>query len=66
MPVQKARSDRQAEDSVRKLAWPEFDSFASIEDADCVRNWWGNNLSPDKRTAFAGAGDETGRGRGQV
>ena len=61
----KALSDRQAGDSVPKLAWPEFDSFARVEDAGCLKNWWGN-LSPDKRTAFADEGDETGRGRRQV
>jgi hypothetical protein len=28
--------------------------------------WWGNKLSPDKRTASADEGDETGRCRRQV
>jgi hypothetical protein len=29
-------------------------------------NWWGDNPSPDKRTASADEGDETVRGRRQV
>jgi hypothetical protein len=43
----KALSDREAADSVPKSAGPEFHSFARVEDAGCLRNWWGNNLSPD-------------------
>jgi hypothetical protein len=65
VPMLKALSDRQAGDSVPKLARPEFDSLARVEDAGCLKNWWGN-LSPDTRTAFADEGDETGRGRRQV
>jgi len=60
----KGLSDRRAGDSVPKLAWPEFDSFAPVEDAGCLKNWWGN-FSPDKRTAFADEGDEAGRARRQ-
>ena len=62
----KGLSDHQALDSVPKLAWPEFDCFARVEDAGRLKNWW-DNLSPEKRTAFADEGDETtGGGRRQV
>ncbi len=46
-------------------SWSEFDSFVRVEDAGGLKNWWGNDLSPDKRTAFANE-DETGRSRRQV
>jgi len=64
--MQGALSDRQVRDSGPKLVWPEFDSFAPIEDAGCLRNRRGDNRSPDRRAAFPGAGGETGPGRGQV
>ena len=41
------RPTRQAGDNP-KLAWPEFDSFARVEDASCLKNWL-VNLSPNKR-----------------
>jgi hypothetical protein len=62
----KALLDRQAGDSVPKFARPEFHSFARVEDAGCLKNWWGNNLSPYKRAAFADEGDEAGRGGRRV
>ena len=42
VPMLKGLSDRREGDSVPKLAWPEFDSFAPVEDAGCLKNWWGN------------------------
>jgi hypothetical protein len=70
--VQKTRCP-DAEGSIRpstsgqcsELAGPEFDSFARVEDAGCLENWWGN-LSTDKRTGVAHEGDQTGRSRRQV
>jgi hypothetical protein len=58
------RPTRQAGDG-RKSAWPEFDSFARVENSGCRKNWW-TNLSPDKRTAFADEGNHTVRGGGLV
>jgi hypothetical protein len=41
------------------------DSFARVEDAGCLKNWWGD-LSPDTRTALADEGDQTERCRRQT
>ena len=60
----KACSDREAGGSVPKLGWPEF-AFGRVEDAGC-RNTSMDNLSPDKCTAFADEGAETGRYRGRI